>query len=126
MLRIVEFLPWDSAYKRSLADDDEIADRALREKKRREFEARRTGKPVPPDPPVSIMEWDSEREQTAQLMDALQAVRLTIAAKDLPKGKKPPKFKPAQRPETAMSRARRRAEVARHRSIVAQVLRKEE
>lgn len=124
LLRLIEHLPWHSAYKKALADDDEIATRLLEQRRREEAEARRTGRKAPAHAPISVADWDPEREQTAQLSDALSSLRLAVMAPNMPKGKRP-KAKPAPRPETAMARAERRAEMAQHKSIVAQVLRKE-
>jgi hypothetical protein len=125
LLRIVEHLPWHSAYKKALADDDEYAERYLAHQRLIERSARAAGKPVPPEPPISIVDWDPEREQTALLLDALAVLRSAVIAPHMKRGKSP-KVQPAPRPETALRRAERRAQMETHKSIVAKVLRKKE
>lgn len=125
MFRLIEHLPWHSAYKKALADDDEYAELLLARKRTAERALRAAGRAVPSDPLISIADWDPEREQTAQLMDAIAVLRAAVIAPHMPRGKKPPKVRPAPRPDTALRRAERRAELEKHKSIVAKVLRKE-
>lgn len=125
MFRLIEHLPWHSAYKRALADDDEYAEAFLAHQRAVERAASAAGRAAPPVPPVSLGDWDPEREQTAQLLDAVAALRNAVIAPHLPKNKKPPKVHPSPRPDTALRRAERRAELEKHKSIVAKVLRKE-
>lgn len=95
--RLVGRLPWDSQYKLALADDDEIADRAL-------VVDERGGRPSPP----LMAEWNELRDLRSAILDGLASVERTIIAVNTPRGKRVPEFRPQPRPETAAMRVARR------------------
>lgn len=112
-LRLVEHLPEFGRYKLSIADDDELAARIV---------ARQNAAPEQARHGVPLLSWTPEREQTANLLDALTGVRQQVLAGQLGRGKKPPKVHPAPRPVTALQRAESRRSLARHHFIVSKVL----
>ena len=107
LVRIVNQLPPLSRFRRAVADDDDL-----------NWETSPSGERRRP----TLDQWTEADELRATLVDGFTLVQLAIASKDLPQGKKPPKFKPAPRPVTARERATKRAAEAMHREIVAAVL----
>lgn len=101
--RLIGRLPWDSQYKLALADDEELADRALI------VAEERGSRPAPP----SMAEWNELKDLRTAILDGLASVERTIIAVNTPKGKRVPDYRPQPRPETAAMRiARRRRDEA--------------
>jgi hypothetical protein len=91
-------LPWDSAYKLAIADDEELA---------RHEQAEAEGQDYVRTPPLPITQWDTYSELRASILDGLAMVARTIIAVNTPKGKQVPDFPRQQRPETAAQRLER-------------------
>ena len=106
-------MPEFGRYKLTMADDDDLAARIV---------ARRADAATESQRGVPLLSWTAEREQTANLLDALTGVRQQIHAGQLKPGKKPPKVGPTPRPRTALQRAETRRDLARHQFIVSKVL----
>lgn len=100
-------MPRDSAYIEALANDDEAAQvlAAIPEHE--------TGK----GPRLS--EWSPERERLDAIYDRLGEVVQAVVGSN---GGRPPKIRPAQRPSTAVDRARRQLAFKQHQSLVARLL----
>ena len=100
LLSLVGLLPWDSAYKLAILDDEDTAAAALNAADEAEGES--SVQVIP------MSRWDPMAELRASLMDGLMMVARTIVMVNTPKGKRVPEFRSQPRPETAVERLQRR------------------
>jgi hypothetical protein len=107
LYRLIDRLPTLSHFQRALADDDEVADAALRR-----GHGSRRGRPP-------VTEWDQFDELLATIADGVNSLRQTVIAVNTPKGKKVPPLTFAKRPLSAVERIERRRERAVLDEIVA-------
>jgi hypothetical protein len=92
---LIEYLPWDSAYKLAMADDEDLARQLITE----EADGSRAS--------IPITQWDHIAELRASILDGLYMVARTIVAVNTPKGKRVPDFPRQPQPETAAQRLER-------------------
>jgi hypothetical protein len=102
---LLERLPWDSAYKLAITDDEESAAHYLNildEAGLPDDEDTRRINQVPLD------QWNQFAELRASILDGLMLVARTIVMVNTPKGRTVPPIKSQPRPETAIDRVRRK------------------
>ena len=94
--RLIDRLPWHSHYKRALADDPDLAERAAAGIT--DLDAVDDEKPRE----ISMADWDQFRDLAAAVEDKLSHV---VAAVLAPHVEKMPTIPPARRPKTAYEKA---------------------
>jgi hypothetical protein len=102
---LLERLPWDSAYKLAITDDEESAAQYLdmiNDTDLSDDEDARQVNRVPLD------QWNQFAELRASILDGLMLVARTIVMVNTPKGRTVPPIKSQPRPETAIDRVRRK------------------
>jgi hypothetical protein len=112
LLNVIDRLPRDSAFMEAMSDDDELADRMLRQR----------DDSKPPTPRRRMSDWSPTVEVLTAILDRLGELTQTVAALG---GAKPGKLPRAPYPITAFDRARHRRRVESHKSLVSRVLRKD-
>lgn len=109
LLNLIDHLPANSYYVEARLNDDEFAEAVLEV----------MDDEAPPVPRARISEFSPLVQSLADIHDRLGLIAQAIIASG---GGKPPKFRPATRPETAIDRKRREKRQHAHRALVALVL----
>lgn len=86
--------------------------------------SKKEGKPEEWAPPLAS--WSPEVGLLADVVDAVNQVRITLVAANLERGKTPPPFKPYPRPRSALEKVRKVSEYERrkasHEALVARLI----
>lgn len=113
LVRLVDNLPAWSRTGRAMVDDDELHEWRERRRAEQGLSAR---------PPLRMRDWTEFDELIQTVHDAANAIRITIAQVNTPKGRNAPTFKAGKRPLTAAERHERRKDRQVVADIVAQLL----
>lgn len=108
---LLDRLSGTSLLRESIANDDEVAQRIM-------ADTADTKKPSPPDPGPRVSEYSPEVQRLDELIDKVTILTATVVG--MLGGKARP-GRPAQRPQTAFTRARQAQAAARHHSLLDEV-----